>query len=316
MAVFSRYVSTQLIRPITDLAKNADAIRETGNADIVPVMDRRTGGANEVSALYQSFFDMVETLDSALVKAEQAERIKADFLSVVSHELRTPMTSVLGFTKMNRKRLLDQIYPRLDKGDPVVAKVVSQIEGNFDIVVSEGNRLTALINDVLDLAKLESGAYELDMVPVDVEELLTQSLAACAGLFMDKPLDYRLDVDDDVHRMFGDYDKLMQVVINFLSNAVKFTEQGEIILTARNEGGMVIASVEDTGIGIPVEEQPLVFQRFHQRRETLTDKPQGTGLGLPICKHIVEAHGGRIWLESEPGRGSRFTFSIPAVGEA
>ncbi|QGY40313.1 hypothetical protein GM415_09305 [Pseudodesulfovibrio cashew] len=312
MAAFSRFLSVQVVQPIRELARNADSIRIKGYAENNPKFDTKTAKRNEVAALYRSFFDMVKSQNEARAKAERAEKVKTDFLSVVSHELRTPMTSVLGFTKMNRKRLADHIYPRIGEGEDAPLKVVRQIENNFDIIISEGTRLTDLINDVLDLAKLESGAFEWNMRPVDVEELLRQSLAACTSLFIDKDLDYRLVVKKGLPLIKGDYDKLMQVVINFLSNAIKFTEAGgEVVCTTYRDGGEAIVSIRDTGIGIPEEEQALVFERFHQRRETLTDKPQGTGLGLPICKNIIEAHGGRIWLESEPGKGSTFSFAIP-----
>jgi len=310
MAVFSRYIAARVIKPILSLAKNADSIKGKGYAVEAPKITLEEAEKNEVAALYRSFYEMVQSQHEAIAKAEQAEQVKSEFLSVVSHELRTPMTSVIGFTKMNQKRLRDNVYPHLAGDNKRAVKAISQVEKNFEIIISEGERLTFLINDILDLAKLESGSFEWEMKPVDIEDLLRQSFAACTSLFINKNLDYQLDVPPGLPEVQGNFDKLMQVVINLLSNAIKFTNQGEIICSAQEREGLVVVSIRDTGIGIPEGEQNLVFERFHQQRETLTGKPQGTGLGLPICKNIIEAHGGNIWFESRPGHGSTFSFSL------
>src|SRR5690606_23753396 len=184
------------------------------------------------------------------------------------------------------------------------------------VVVSEGERLTKLIDDVLDLAKIESGRLEWHMGPVDVADIIDHATAATASLFEQKPLRLVKDIAAGLPVVQGDRDRLIQVVINLISNAVKFTDTGTITCRAIRRDGEVVISVIDTGVGIAPADQPKVFERFKQVGDTLTDKPKGTGLGLSICKEIVEHHGGRIWVESEPGRGSTFSFTLPVHAEA
>ncbi len=255
-----------------------------------------------------------EALRRSNEKLTELDRLKTDFLSTVSHELRTPLTSVLGFAKITQRRLEEVIFPRLDTSEPKTARAVRQVGENLSIIVSEGERLTALINDVLDIAKMEAGKIEWKHEPVYIREVVERAAAASSYLFERKGLDFQVDVVEGLPVITGDRDRLIQVMINLFSNAAKFTERGRVSCRARVEGGFVIISVEDTGIGISKEEQSKVFEKFRQAGDTLTDKPKGTGLGLAICKQIVEYHGGRIWVESEPGRGSCFSFSLPAAG--
>jgi signal transduction histidine kinase len=230
---------------------------------------------------------------------------------MVSHELRTPLTSILGFTKIIQKRLDEVIFPVVTSDDRKVRRAVKQVGSNIDIIVSEGERLTALINDVLDLAKIEAGKIEWDMQPVSVQEVIERSVAATAPLFETKPLELVVDVEEELPVVIGDHDRLIQVVVNLMSNAVKFTDEGSVTCRARGAGGEIVVSVIDTGIGIDPNDHDKVFERFVQVGDTLTDKPKGTGLGLPICKNIVEYHGGRIWVESELGQGANFSFTLP-----
>ena len=189
-----------------------------------------------------------------------------------------------------------------------------QVIDNLDVVVSEGERLTKLIDDVLDLAKIEAGKFTWNTTSVTVSDVIERAIAATASLFEAKKLNLVRDIEPDLPTVNGDQDRLIQVVINLISNAVKFTDAGSITCSARLRDNELVVGVTDSGIGIAPADHQKVFEKFKQVGDTLTDKPKGTGLGLPICKEIVEYHGGRIWVESEPGKGSTFSFTLPAAG--
>ena len=243
---------------------------------------------------------------------KEVDRMKTDFIATVSHELRTPLTSIIGFARIIQKKFTDLIVPALSTTDPKVEKAVGKIAQDLGIIVDEGDRLTALVNNVLDLAKIEAGKVEMRRDPVDMAEVLDRSLSSTSSLF-EARASIRLvrETPESLPRVTGDADRLVQVVINLLSNAVKFTDAGEIACCARAVGGSVVVSVRDSGVGIAEADCAKVFDKFKQVGDTLTGKPRGTGLGLPICKEIVERHGGQIWLESAPSVGSTFSFSVP-----
>lgn len=261
-------------------------------------------GAIESARLYMQ-------AQEARAAAEAANESKSAFLANVSHELRTPLTSVLGFAKIIQKRLDDRIFPLINTDDVQVKRSVYQISENIKIIVSEGERLTALINNVLDLAKIEAGEVEWDIKMLNIAEVIERAIAATAALYEQKPLRRIVDIQADLPLVRGDQDKLIQVIVNLISNAVKFTDAGTVMCRAVQDGDTVVVSVIDTGVGIAPEDQAEVFEKFRQVGDTLTDKPQGTGLGLSICKEIVERHGGRIWVESAVGQGSTFSFTLP-----
>ncbi len=258
---------------------------------------------------------LFEETQKARAIAEQADAAKSSFLSTVSHELRTPLTSVLGFAKIIRRRLEERLFPLIPEDDRKIAQAKTQVIDNLGVVVSEGERLTKLIDDVLDLAKIEAGKFTWNMEQVDVAGVIDQALSATSSLTEAKKLEVVRNVQPGLPQVTGDRDRLIQVVINLISNAVKFTDAGSITLSALLREGALTVSVKDSGIGITAEDQPKVFEKFKQVGDTLTDKPKGTGLGLPICKEIVEHHGGRIWVESRPGQGSTFSFTLPVAGE-
>src|SRR5450432_4044898 len=251
--------------------------------------------------------------DAARKNAEEANAAKSAFLSTVSHELRTPLTSVLGFTRITKKRLEEKIFPVTDRSDPKTVKAIEQISGNLNVVIAEGERLTNLINDVLDLAKIEAGKMEWNMESVQFPEVLERAISVTSALFDQKNLRLERKVEENLPEISGDRDKLIQVVVNLLSNAVKFTNDGVVTCSVYQKEGALIVGITDTGIGIAPEDHDKVFEQFKQVGDTLTDKPKGTGLGLPICKEIVEHHHGKIWLESELGNGSTFYFMLPAI---
>ncbi len=257
-----------------------------------------------------------------ITSEKELERMKDDFLSTVSHELRTPLTSVLGFTRVIKKKLAEVVFPQLPPADAKTRRTVQQISDNLDIIVAEGERLTTLINDVLDLSKMEAGRIEWRREPAPIPEILEHAIAATTSLFERKGIAIVKNIAAGLPSVSCDRDRIIQVVINLLSNAVKFTDSGAVTVTARRrlptdcplEGGedFVAVTVSDTGIGIAEKDMDKVFEKFKQVGDTLTDRPKGSGLGLPICKQIVESHGGKIWAESSLGNGSLFSFILPA----
>ncbi len=244
---------------------------------------------------------------------KEVDRMKTDFISTVSHELRTPLTSVLGFASIIKEKLELGLFPLIESEDRKIQRSITQVLSNINIIISEAERLTSLINDVLDVAKMEAGKLEWHMQSTSIEEIIERAIAATSSLFQGKGLELHKALDPELPQVMGDGDRLIQVMINLISNAVKFTEQGHVTCLAKVHNGEMVVSVVDSGMGIALGDQPKVFERFKQVGDTLTDKPKGTGLGLPICKQIIEHHGGRIWVESEQGLGSTFSFTLPLI---
>ncbi len=255
------------------------------------------------------------------------DRMKTEFISTVSHELRTPLTSVLGFTKLINKSLQRDVLPVLPPDAHKAQRSLSRILQNLDIVNTEGERLTHLINDVLDIAKMESGRIKWHDQELDIAALVRSVVEQMQPLASEHNNRLRIDIGQNVSRLFADPKRIRQVLTNLLSNALKFTDRGQVWVRVRlvssedmvrrwqypeeNSGGVWIA-VEDTGVGIPEKEIPNLFQHFNQVREDiLVNKPKGTGLGLAICSEIVTHYGGQIWVESELDRGSTFSFVLP-----
>jgi signal transduction histidine kinase len=263
-----------------------------------------------------------EEAQAARATAEAASATKSQFLANVSHELRTPLTSIVGFTKIVRKRFDDVVLPALADArgtagatpDPKLERAIRQVGDNLGIVAAEGDRLTALVTEVLDLEKIEAGRMEFRDERVEIADVVERATAATAALFETTGLELRKEVEAAMPPVSGDPHRLVQVVINLLSNAVKFTPSGSVTVRAASaaDGAGIVVSVADTGTGIAPEDHERVFEQFAQAGDTLSEAPRGTGLGLAICRQIVEHHGGRIWLESAPGEGSTFSFSLPA----
>ncbi|MCB9595338.1 MAG: PAS domain S-box protein [Sandaracinaceae bacterium] len=249
-----------------------------------------------------------------VTRAREVDRMKTDFIATVSHELRTPLTSVLGFAKLAQKNLRTRVAPALEGAEPRAASAFATVEKNLDIIAREGARLSELIDDVLDISKMEAGRMEWARERIDPVALVDEAIEVTSGLFSNGPVECARDVTPLSFVIEGDRQRLLQVVINLISNAAKFTERGVVTLGVAPHAEGVCFTVTDTGIGVPADQRDAIFEKFKQARDTLTDKPRGTGLGLPICRHIVEHHGGRIWIEDGPAGGSRFAFVIPASG--
>jgi PAS domain S-box-containing protein len=257
-----------------------------------------------------AFIGVVVTVRD-ITKEKEVDMMKTDFISTVSHELRTPLTSILGFANIISKKFKDTIYPALNTEDKKTKKTADQIESNLNIIISEGRRLTFLINDVLDIAKMEAGKIEWKDERFTAQYAIEHAVSATSYLFQAKGLGIITDIEDGLSEIHADKDRFIQVVINLLSNAVKFTDKGDITVRAKSDKDFVLISVSDNGIGISKENLNKVFEKFKQVGDTLTDKPEGTGLGLPICRQIVEHYGGKIWAESMEGKGSTFYFTAP-----
>ena len=245
--------------------------------------------------------------------AESASTMMSDFVSTVSHEMRTPMTSILGFSKLLRKDLTVVMGAVGEKGEDTTMRA-ERMGKNLDIVVHEGLRLTELVNNILDLAKLESNA-PWEMHPTDMAPLAEQALDTVRPLFRDRPVRLEANIPQDLPPVNCSPERILQVLVNFLSNAAKFTAEGAVTLSMELRDKQLWVRVADTGQGIPNVDLDRIFEKFVQAKSSLTDKPVGTGLGLAISKEIVTRHNGTIWAESVPGQGSTFTFAIPAASE-
>jgi len=241
-------------------------------------------------------------LRAANERLKELDKLKDDFLATVSHEVRTPLTSIRSFSEILRDN------PELE----------SEQRGEFvNIIVQESERLTRLINDILDLAKMEAGRTDWTMSEFTPKTVIEQAVAAATGLLArSQHISLETKIADGIPPVRADADRLIQVIVNLISNAVKFgvEENAVIRLDARQEGAFLRVDVEDNGIGIAPEDQKKIFERFQQAGNVLTDKPQGTGLGLPICRQILQRFGGDIWVTSKLGSGSTFSFRIPLAG--
>ncbi|MGE5404314.1 MAG: ATP-binding protein [Candidatus Saccharibacteria bacterium] len=252
-----------------------------------------------------------EALQASYNRLKQMDQTKTDFMSMVSHELRTPLTSILGFVNIVKSRLTNVVFPLFTPPNEKAARAVQQINENLEIVIDEGHRLTNLINDLLDIAKLEAGKIEWKMNPVAMGDLITKSMEATGPLFKQHGVIGVIDIEFGLPMVVADHDRLEQVMINLISNALKFTETGSVTCRARSLGNEIRVSVVDTGPGIAPEDLAKIFEKFEQGSESSTSRPKGTGLGLAISKQIIEHHGGRIWAESELGQGATFSFTLP-----
>jgi signal transduction histidine kinase len=240
------------------------------------------------------------SLQAANVRLQELDRLKDDFVSTVTHELRTPLTSIRAFSEI----LHD--HPDIDPAER---------HRFLGLIIKESERLTRLINQVLDLAKLESGHAEWQTAEVDLNEIVSDAVSATSQLFKSRGVKVEVRSAAKVSKVLADRDRVMQVMLNLLSNAVKFCPEGTGHVEVRlwEDSGNVRIDVQDNGVGISREHLGVIFEKFRQVGDTLTDKPAGTGLGLAICRQIIDYLGGRLWVESEPGRGSTFSFTLPQI---
>ncbi|MBI3826372.1 MAG: HAMP domain-containing protein [Candidatus Rokubacteria bacterium] len=251
----------------------------------------------ELARLYEHQRQSAAELQALNHKLEAASRAKSEFLANMSHELRTPMNAILGFLEM----MLDEIY-----GD-----VPEHFKEPLRDVQTNGKHLLRLINDVLDLSKIEAGRMELSLAEYSPRDVVDTVRASLQSLAAEKGLEFATSVAADVPAALGDGKRITQCVMNLAGNALKFTKDGRVDILVERDGESLIYRVRDTGLGIPQAQLGHIFEEFRQVDATITREYGGTGLGLTITKTFVEMHGGRIWVESEPGRGSTFSFSVP-----
>ena len=270
--------------------------RETGTFAPAVVNLLQTFATQSVLAIQNA--RLFREIEDKSRQIEAANRHKSEFLANMSHELRTPLNAIIGFSEVLQERLFGELNEK-------------QAEYTEDILTS-GQHLLSLINEILDLSKVEAGRMELELssfdLPLAIENARTfvRERAVKHGITLD------INVDERLGEYVGDERKIKQILLNLLSNAVKFTPEGGriSIIANKTENGAEI-SVSDTGIGIPPAEQPTIFEEFRQVGGDYAHKKEGTGLGLTLAKKFVELHGGKIWLESEVGKGSRFNFTLP-----
>lgn len=260
-----------------------------------------------------------DELEAVQQRLQKLDQLKSDFLSSVSHELRTPLTSIRGFAHLVEREFSRSFSP-LASDDAKLHKKSDRIRENLEIILKESDRLTRLINDVLDLAKIEAGRIEWRDAPVQVAILIPDAVNAVRGIFDQKPgVELQIDIQDGLPLFVGDADRMLQVLVNLLNNAAKFTDQGAVRVQAfLNPENQIQIDISDSGIGFPPEEADAIFDKFQQAKhgDTLMDRPKGTGLGLAISREIVERHGGKIQAQSQPGKGSVFTVLLPPATES
>jgi len=232
---------------------------------------------------------------------EEASQHKSQFLANMSHELRTPLNAILGYTEL----MADGAY-----GEPSekMLGILKRLEAN-------GKHLLGLINDVLDLSKIEAGQLVLELSDYCIQDIAQTVRSTLEPLASDKKLALKVEMAAELPPGRGDGRRLTQVLINLVGNAIKFTDAGEVAIKADANNSSFYVSVRDTGPGISADDQARLFQEFQQADNAITKKKGGTGLGLAISKRIIEMHGGKIWVESQPGQGSTFAFTLPVVVE-
>jgi signal transduction histidine kinase len=252
---------------------------------------------DELGTLAENLNRTTEELGQLYQQLEAASRHKSQFLASMSHELRTPLNAILGYTEL----IIDEIY----------GAVPDKIRDVLERVQQSGKHLLGLINAVLDLSRIEAGRLTLSLADYAMPEVIHTVCAAVESLAAEKRLALHINVPPDLPLGRGDAQRLSQVLLNLVGNAIKFTDTGEVSIQATATDGVFTVAVSDTGPGIAAAEQQKIFEEFQQADSASTRKQGGTGLGLAIAKKIIELHGGRIGVESSLGKGSTFWFTLP-----
>jgi signal transduction histidine kinase len=285
-------LSWSLIGPIRRTEARLAEIAEGDFSGRLDVPNR-----DEIGSLAENVNRMNDDLRHLYGELESASRHKSEFLANMSHELRTPMNAIIGFSQVLRERVFGEVNEKQEE--------------YLDDILSSANHLLALINDILDLSKVEAGQIELELAPFSLGEALEHGVVMVRERATKDGVQVALTAVPEVD-VIGDERRIRQVIFNLLSNAVKFTPAGGTVdVGAAQQNGEITVSVADTGPGIAPADQERIFEEF-QQTEAGGQESEGTGLGLALSKRFVELHGGRIWVESEPGKGSTFAFTLPA----
>jgi len=286
-------ISWSLIEPVRRMDERLKQIASGDFAGRVEIPN-----ADELGALAGNLNRMSEELGRLYAQLETTSRHKSEFLANMSHELRTPLNAIIGFSEVLLERMFGELNPKQDE--------------YLQDIMTSGRHLLSLINDILDLSKIEAGRMELELTKFDLPAAMENALTLVRGRAEAHAIALTQDVDQRLGEFVADERKLKQVLVNLLSNAVKFTpEGGRVDVRAAPADGGVEISVSDTGIGIAPEDQEAIFEEFRQAGGDYTRKREGTGLGLSLARKFVELHGGRLWVKSEMGNGSTFTFTLP-----
>jgi signal transduction histidine kinase len=268
-----------------------------GEAEITESEARTLRTVARLVSVAKENADLVGELRDNNFQLERANRLKSEFLANVSHELRTPMNAIIGYSKL----MLDGLDGELN----------AQQEADLQRVTTAADNLLGLINGLLDLSKIEAGRMEINVEEIDVRPIVEDVVSLVRPQSDSKDLDVRADIPTELPSILADRARFRQVLVNLVSNAVKFTDSGSVIVSATSGEGWVTLSVSDTGIGISAEAQAYIFDEFRQADASTTRRYGGTGLGLAISKRLVALHGGRIWVESGANGGSVFSFTMP-----
>lgn len=274
------------------------------NEELEDEVERRTAELKEKAS----------QLEAANRRLTELDEIKSSLVSSISHELRTPLTSIRGFAKLTGRDFFRHFLELADT--PLLNRKGDRIRKNLEIIESEGERLTRLINDFLDINRIESGKATWNDTFINPCEVIHRAVQALSGAFAAKAeVSLIADLPTQVPPVHADPDKIQQVLVNLLGNACKFTLEGAVTVSLIENPDTVTVTVSDTGLGIPSDEMTHIFEKFHKSRagDTISIKDKGTGLGLAICREIVEHYGGSIWVDSTPGQGSSFSFTLPSV---
>jgi len=293
----SQRLTAELQARSSELQARSEELQQS-NADLEDKAALLAAQKQDIEAKNEEIEQAREEIEARARQLGLASQYKSQFLANMSHELRTPLNAVIGFSEVLIQRMFGALNDK-------------QEEYLKDIYAS-GQHLLSLINDILDLSKIEAGRMELAPAPFHLPSALENAVTLVRERAGRHGIALQLDIDPRLGELVGDERKVKQVVLNLLSNAVKFTpEGGRISLkTSRTDAAVEIA-VTDTGVGIAPEDQAAIFEEFRQVGSDETRKQEGTGLGLTLARKFVELHGGRIWVESEVGRGSTFTFTLP-----
>jgi signal transduction histidine kinase len=299
LAIIYINIYQTMIRPLNKLKTIAHTMTSGQYDERAPVDTK-----DEVGQLAKAFNEMAHaiqqreiSLQAAREQAERADKVKSMFLASVSHELRTPLNAIINLTKF----VMIGIYGTVN---PEQVDALNKVERS-------SKHLLNLINDVLDISKIESGSLELFVEDgLKINDIIRLAVETGKGLLVNKPIEIILELDPELSLLRGDEQRVRQIMLNLISNACKFTEEGQIIIKTCQQNQEIIVSIRDSGPGIDAKYHETIFEVFRQTKVGLR-KSEGTGLGLPISRRLTEAHHGRLWVNSAAGEGATFYVSLP-----